>query len=202
MFIFAWLSLASYRVLDQVVRAQDTNQRKSEQVAQIQRVNWQLAKDFRQMVNRPVVDIDGNDLPGLALEGELNILEFTRSGWSNPLQWPRSDLQRVAYRIDYHPDYDDDQSAYYQDDRLFLIRLYWQVLDRTIDTQPLTQVMIGGVVDFRARFWDKGSQEWSDTKTTALARKPGVTDYNLPQAIEVSIVLESDEVITRIFRIL
>ena len=110
MFIVAWISLASYQILDQVILAQDGNQRQSGVLSNSQRVSWQLAKDFRQMVNRPVYDENGDVLGPLVLNDGNNIIEFTRSGWSNPLQWPRSELQRVAYSVDYHPESDKPSS--------------------------------------------------------------------------------------------
>lgn len=199
MFIFAWVSLAAYQILDQVIRAQEINQKKSAYIARNQRVVWQLAKDFRQMVNRPVLDSYGNKLDAFDTDNDLNLIEFTRSGWSNPLQWPRSDLQRVAYRVDFHPDSNDSESEFYNDDRLYLIRLYWQVLDRTADTEPQLQVLLGGIADFRIRFWDAGQDKWVESEPKANAAVPA--PYQLPETIEVSIVLESDDVISQIYRV-
>ncbi len=202
MFIFAWISLASYQILDQVILAQDGNQRQSGVLSKSQRVSWQLAKDFRQMVNRPVYDENGDVLGPLVLNDGTNIIEFTRSGWSNPLQWPRSELQRVAYTVDYHPESDKPSSEFYNDDRLYLIRLYWQVLDRTLESKPQKQVMLGGIVDIRTRFWDAGSSEWVDVPLLNFAAQRDLIQYGLPAAVEVSIVLDSEDVITQIYRVL
>lgn len=199
MFIFAWISLAAYQILDQVIRAQEINQKKSAYIARNQRVVWQLAKDFRQMVNRPVLDSYGNALDAFDTDNDLNLIEFTRSGWSNPLQWPRSDLQRVAYRVDFHPDSNDSESEFYNDERLYLIRLYWQVLDRTADTEPQLQVLLGGITDFRVRFWDDEQDKWVESEPKANSAVPA--PYQLPETIEVSIVLESDDVISQIYRV-
>tara|TARA_B110000879_G_scaffold10474_1_gene13517 strand:- start:304 stop:1029 length:726 start_codon:yes stop_codon:yes gene_type:complete len=201
MFIFAWISLAAYQILDQVVIAQEVNQRKSASVARVQRVSWQLASDFRQMVNRPVWQGQGNQLAPLLLETGDHLIEFTRGGWSNPLQWPRSDLQRVAYLLDYHPEVADSDSEYYNDERLYLIRLYWQVLDRLDDSEPQTQVLIGGVVDFRTRFWDAATSEWGDIPVPTFV-SPTLSAYDAPSAVEVSIVFENEDVMTHVFRVL
>lgn len=201
MFIFAWISLAAYQILDQVVIAQETNQRKSAEVARTQRLSWQLASDFRQMVNRPIWNGQSNRLDPLLFESGDYLIEFTRSGWSNPLQWPRSDLQRVAYLLDYHPESGESNSEYYRDERLYLIRLYWQVLDRLEDTEPQMQVLIGGVVDFRTRFWDAKALEWVDAPMTTFSA-PAVSAYDAPSAVEVSIVFESEDIMTHVFRVL
>lgn len=196
--IFSWLSLASYQVLDQVILAQEVNQRKSEQLRQYQRVSWQMARDFRQLVNRTVRDTNGDVLSALDIGSGDYMIEFTRSGWQNPLQWPRSNLQRVAYSIDYHPDYLEVDSPYYNDEQLYLIRAYWQILDRVPESKPLEQVMIGGVVDFRIRIWDSAAGTWLDQSSFATTGR----DYKMPEAIEISLVLESNDVITQIYQVL
>ncbi|MDB2409590.1 type II secretion system minor pseudopilin GspJ [Pseudomonadales bacterium] len=201
MFIFAWISLAAYQILDQVIVAQEVNQRKSAAVAREQRVSWQLGSDFRQMVNRPIWYGRDNRLEPLVFETGEYLIEFTRGGWSNPLQWPRSELQRVAYQLDYHPQSNDSKSEFYNDERLYLIRNYWQVLDRLDDSEPQQQVLIGGVVDFRIRFWDNAAADWSDLPTTTFSA-PAVASYDLPSAVELSIVFENEEIMTHIFRVL
>lgn len=201
MFIFAFIGLGSYQILDQVILSQETNQAHSRQLASVQRVSWQLSRDFRQMVDRAVFDEDSVEIPALLHEGTDSLIEFTRAGWSNPLQWPRSELQRVAYRIDYHPEHNNSDSPFYNDESLYLIRLFWRVLDRTQESRPAEQAMLGNVVDFRTRYWDAANEEWSETPVLA----GGGTTLNrpaLPEAVEVSIVLETDEVLSYIFQVL
>lgn len=193
MFIFAWIGLAAYQILDQIVLAQETTQKHSKQLARFQRVSWQLARDFRQMSLRPIVDENEDDLSFLETEGEDYLLEFTRGGWNNPLQWPRSDLQRVAYNIGLHPEVDDAESEFHDDEKLYLLRYYWQVLDRVVDSEPNIQAVLPDVIDFRARYWDKAGKDWSDTP---------LSTNELPQAVEVSIVLETEDVLSYIFRVL
>ena len=201
MFIFAWIGLGSYQILDQIIRAQAINQKHSAQLATLQRVSWQLSRDFRQMVDRPVFDEDGLPLESLVFEGEDTLIEFTRAGWSNPLQWPRSDLQRVAYRIDYHPESDDPESEFYEDEALYLVRLFWRVLDRAIDSEPMQQAVLRDVVDFRTRFWDADNDEWSDARVNAAASMH-MPRVELPAAIEVSVVLKSEAMYSYIFQVL
>ncbi|RZV56181.1 MAG: type II secretion system protein GspJ [Pseudomonadales bacterium] len=202
MFIFAWIGLGSYQILDQIIRAQQQNEKFSQQLATLQRASWQFARDFRQMVDREVIDEYGELLPAIDTEHEDSLIEFTRAGWSNPLQWPRSELQRVAYRIDYHPDSDDPDSEYYQDEALYLIRMFWQVLDRAIDSVPIEQVMLRDVVDFRPRFYDPAGDDWSDEKIIAAAQGSGKSkEPKLPAAVELSVVLENDAVYSYIFKV-
>lgn len=194
-FIFSWIGLGAYQILDQITRAKETSLRQSDRLSSFQRLNWRLSQDFRQMIVRPIVDERGDKQSWLVHEGEEFLIEFTRQGWSNPLNWPRSDLQRVAYTIDIHPEHDDRNSDYYNDERLYLLRYYWQVLDRTQETEPRIQALLADVADFRVQYWDHTEKEWIASVDTVAAE-------DRPAAYEVSIVLESEEVLSYIFRTL
>ncbi|MBD3647131.1 MAG: type II secretion system minor pseudopilin GspJ, partial [Pseudomonadales bacterium] len=82
---------------------------------------------------RPVRDEYGEPLPALMVGSGRYLAEFTRTGWSNPLGRPRSELQRVAY------DVVDGE----------LIRYFWFVLDRAEDSRPIPQTIFEEVEDFR-----------------------------------------------------
>ena len=201
MFIFSWLGLASYQMLDQVILAQRVNKEYSENLSNRQRVNWQISRDFRQMINRPVIDELGDKVGALVVDGDDNLVEFTRTGWTNPLKWPRSELQRVAYRIDYHPDSNETDSPYYGDDASYLIRVYWPVLDRAITTEPKQQALLKNVVDMQLRFWNATDQKWEDTQQLNLMGigASALKNYQKPYAVEVTLLLENDELWTAIY---
>ena len=192
LFIFSWLSLAAYQMLDQVVLTQATNKKASDALALNQRVNRQMAKDFRYMVDRPIIDEKGFQQPSLVLEGEESEIAFTRRGWSNPLGWRRSNLQRVEYQLDYHPEVNDDTSAFYNDERLFLIRKYWPVLDRIESTDFQRQVLMAGVSDIEFQFKSAADAEWDPLPQSSAQ----------PFAIEVTILFDDDEISSYIYRIL
>ena len=192
LFIFSWLSLAAYQMLDQVILTQATNKKASDSLALHQRVSRQMAKDFRYMVDRPIIDEKGFQQPSIVLEGEESVIAFTRRGWSNPLGWRRSNLQRVEYQLDYHPEANNDTSAFYNDERLFLIRQYWPVLDRIESTDFQRQVLIAGVSDIEFQFMSAGDAEWDSLPQSSA----------LPFAIEVTILFDDDEISSYIYRIL
>ena len=192
LFIFSWLSLAAYQMLDQVILTQATNKKASDSLALSQRVSRQMAKDFRYMVARPIIDEKGFQQPSIVLEGEESVIAFTRRGWSNPLGWRRSNLQRVEYQLDYHPEVNNDTSAFYNDERLFLIRQYWPVLDRIESTDFQRQVLIAGVSDIEFQFKSAGDAEWDSLPQSSA----------LPFAIEVTILFDDDEISSYIYRIL
>jgi general secretion pathway protein J len=196
--IFGWIGVSAYRILDQVAATGQQQAETSRKLTQTQRLLWQLDKDFRQMVLRQVRDTDDTLLPELMADSDESLLEFTRVGWSNPLQWTRSELQRVAYKIDVHPEFDEPDSPHYRDDALYLIRLYWPVLDRFETTEPIEQVLIGGVSDFLVREYNSATESWGPILTN-VSRPSGRA---LPEFLEVTLSLDSGEVYSRIYRIL
>lgn len=197
MAIFAFMGVSAYGILNNIQRAQEHALQNSEQMAQLQKVSWQIAKDFRHMVVRPIVDENGNALSAIEHESNDYLFEFTRSAWANPLGWPRSSLQRVAYSIDYHPKSQDSDSPFYEDETLYLIRYYWQVLDRGYDSEPLKQVMLADVEDFFVRFYDPADPDdpWKTNPVVRTYSPPGGGGsgaFNLPYAVEVNIGLDED----------
>ena len=77
----------------------------------------------------------GEVLPTIDFENEDYIIEFTRRGWRNPAGRQRSRLQRVAYSLDFEEE--------------TLTRHFWKVLDRAEDSEPISQLLLEGVTDFR-----------------------------------------------------
>ena len=192
LFIFGWLSISAYQILDQVMLTQTTNETKSSKISRTQKVYHQLSKDFRQMTNRSVFISEGLLAAPIVISEDDKIIEFTRRGWSNPLLWPRSKLQRVAYLLDNHPEKDNTESEFYNDKRIFLIRCYWTMLDRTEDAEQILQPLLGGVSTVEFQFWDESSLSWL----------PDPPFIGLPKAIEMNILFDNDELQSHIFKIL
>lgn len=124
--------------------AVDAAQRHREQVARLgelqSAVGW-LVRDLQQLIDRPVRDSRGDELPAL-LGGEQSdpLLEFSHAGWNNPREQPRGSVQRVRYRLD-------------GDGMLW--REHWLVLDRLDDDDQLQSVrLLGGVQRVTLEFLD------------------------------------------------
>ncbi|MEX2327123.1 MAG: type II secretion system minor pseudopilin GspJ, partial [Pseudomonadales bacterium] len=109
----------------------------------------------------------GEPLPALTVATGAYPLEFTRTGWNNPLQLPRSNLQRVAYSLD-------------ADGRL--LRHIWLVLDRAEDTVPVTQVLLAEVADFRINLLTSTGQTTSSWPDFSQFGDPA---DRLPLSVEV-----------------
>ena len=87
--IFALLAMATYRMLDSVLQT-DRGQRQQEQrLRELTRAMAAFERDLLQVRLRPVRDPLGDLLPALrGSSGRDTQLEFTRSGWRNPLGQP------------------------------------------------------------------------------------------------------------------
>lgn len=131
--IFALIGIASYRVLNSVIEADRGVAAHSEQMRGINRAFWLLQQDGEQLVRRDVRDASGV-IPAngnyLLVQGDNELpLQLTRGGRANPLGLPRSSMQRVAYAVGPHPDYEKNDSPHYHEQRSYLLRYTWPMLD-------------------------------------------------------------------------
>jgi general secretion pathway protein J len=131
--IFALIGIASYRVLSGVMQADERLAARAQQMRAVNRALWILQQDIEQMLPRNVRSADGA-IPApknyLVVDNEAELpLQFTRGGRSNPLGLPRSAMQRVAYRVEHHPDYEKAESPHYHEERKYLLRYSWPMLD-------------------------------------------------------------------------
>lgn len=145
--VFALIGVASFRVLNGVVDAQQVGERHSQQLAVFQKALLILDRDLQQVVDRPVrVGPDQTTAALRVFTGDYP-LEFTRGGWLNPLLLPRSSLQRVAYDLGPHPAAEEPGSPFYGDQRQYLRRLYWYALDREQEQAPVVQALLPDITD-------------------------------------------------------
>ena len=131
--IFALIGVASYRVLSSVMLTNERLTLRVEQLRSVNRAFWLLQQDIEQLIQRNVRNADGGVPSGgnyLLIKNETELpLQFTRAGRANPLGLARSNMLRVAYRVDHHPDYDKTDSPHYREERHYLLRYSWPMLD-------------------------------------------------------------------------
>ena len=166
--IFAVIGLASHTMLRTVIDSHDRTENARESIAGLMRAMSVMERDLSQIVPRGIRDGFGDPQPALAVPGEDSLIEFTRSGWRNPLRVNRSTLQRVAYDIE------DEQ----------LIRRFWYVLDRAEDSEPVEQVLLDGVLDLRISVVDEQGEQGT-TWPSFSTRTP------LPQSLELVVDTEA-----------
>ncbi|MGI2028341.1 type II secretion system minor pseudopilin GspJ [Endozoicomonas acroporae] len=147
--IFSLLSGAAYRLFVSVSQTQQTTVSHLKYLDQWQRFRLLLENDLLQVTLRPVRDESGLLQPALVGNSDTPYqVQFTRSGWRNPLGVRRSTLQRVAYGVN------DGE----------LVRYYWTTLDRATanasdEPQVHMQPLLQHVTDVQWQFLDH-QQQW------------------------------------------
>ena len=145
--VFAVFAALAYGGLQAVVKQRTNADRSMARLSEVQRAVRVVATDLEQLNPRPVRDRLGDtEQPALVAGPRAEFpLELTRGGWSNPLGAPRPTLQRVAYLLD------GDK----------LVRLQWNVLDRTQANEPARWDLLTGVKSMVVRFLDP-ERQWHD----------------------------------------
>lgn len=141
--VFAIMSVAAYAGLNALIRTRQDDKQAMQQFRQLQLAMVTMKRDVEQAVARPIRHSSGEMAPGM-VGGNHNVpvLVFTRSGRPNPLQKPRSGLERIAYGID------GDN----------LVRYSYPVLDRTVESTPVRQVLLKHVTNIEVSFMDQYGQ--------------------------------------------
>jgi len=193
--ITAFISAIAYASLAAALEAVDSTRATARRTYELDRAWMIVSRDLRQFVARPVRDEFGQ--PEAALVGGAAArfpLSFTRTGWHNPNQLPRSSLQRVVYRV--------------QDGILW--RDAYPVLDRAPDTVPSEARLLDGVEVLEVVFLaglDKvppggrgialDTRDWQGS-WVADTSTPGV-EVPAPVALEIRLQLEDLGEIRRIY---
>ncbi len=126
--VFAVIGLLSAQIVTQMVDVNELTRARADRLVEVQRAVELIRRDVQQLAHRHVRDELGEPVPTLDVN-QVGVMRFTRRGWSNPLELKRSELQRVAYVLEEE----------------LLYRVFWPVLDRGADTQPVSQLLLDGV---------------------------------------------------------
>lgn len=165
--IFAALGVLTSMTLSAVLKTDEITEIKSVQLAEMQRAQLFLRRDIGQVVPRTIRDEFGTSQP--ALKGNTVGLEFSRTGWRNPIpeKHIRSEMQRVSYFMEGGE----------------LIRRYWYVLDRSQDTEPVERSILTDVDDFSLRYFDASDKQWLDSWPPLNEERQN----DLPAVIEIKV---------------
>ena len=171
--LFSMISTAAYKLLTSVTGAHEVTQSILHKLDKQQRAEIIVEQDLLQISGRPITD-ETVQRPAVQVPGSGTMfMEFTRSGWQNPLQAERSSLQRVAYAHEGSE----------------LIRYYWSTLDRISMTPRIRQLLMTEVSSVNVRLLDQ-DKRW----LTRWPHSPLAADQNsltrLPLAVELTIVHE------------
>lgn len=155
--IFALIGAMAYGGLHTIFKARNNTELHAKELQGLQLLYRKMQRDVEQFIARPVRNEFGDTIAAIVLDDE-GMIELTRSGWSNPLQQPRSSLQRVAWFVR------DEQ----------LIRRHWLVLDRAQDSEPLDRPLLDGVQEFSVRLMSDDEQwhtQWPPLSETKAKSK-------------------------------
>ncbi|BAV33865.1 general secretion pathway protein J [Sulfuricaulis limicola] len=182
--IFAMISAIAYGSLTRLMADRERLQVEQRFWSRLSLTFARMEEDLSQARERSVRDVIGFTQP--AFRGQPTdtralsppSMEFTRGGVLTFSDGVRSDLQRVAYRL-------DDGT---------LKRLTWPVLDLGPQTTPAEAPLLSDVEEFRVRFYAPAGA-WVDVWPAQSITDP------LPRGVEVKITLKGRGEFTRLFLI-
>ncbi len=179
--VFSVIGLASYSALDTVLNTNEAVSAQTRRLAEVQSAEYWLAQDIGQIVARPVRDDSGQSQPALRLTAlDDALIRFTRGGRPNPLDRPRSSMQRVAYFL--------------REDVLY--RGVFASLDPGLYQEPELTALIEGVDDVQFRVLTGGGA-WEESWPPESDGAP-LLDV-LPAGIEVTLTLKDWGEIPRLY---
>lgn len=171
--VFGVFSAMAYGGLNYVLTTRKVIEAKLDRTAEWQKAFQRLRNDLELAAPRAARDGFGQPQAAFVFEEFGARIEFTRSGWRNPLSLPRASLERVVYRY-------DDRSRE-------LLRETWRVLDRAADNEPQKLVVLEKIDDVRWRFMKAGN-EWVDRwPPSSTSSAGGNANTLLPRAMELTL---------------
>ncbi len=183
--IFALVSAIAYGSLTRLLADRERLESEHEFWRTLSLTFTRLEDDLSQVRNRQVKNVIGSKLP--AFQGQPTdtrmtaapSVEFTRGGVITFDSGPRSDLQRIGYRL-------VDGT---------LKRIVWPVLDQAPQSVPQEVPMLKNVQEFRVRFLYSSA----GSAGVWLDQWPGAGTDDPPTGIEVKLTLTGRGEFTRLF---
>lgn len=181
--VFSIMSALAYSGLQGILNNQQQTDTISVRLTQLQKAIGIISRDLHHLTPRTIRDEFGDRES--ALLGNLggdSALQFTRSGWHNPLNLQRSTLQRVSYQL--------------QDEQL--VRSSWRVLDRVQGSEADRVILLKDISELEFRFLDQKNQ-WHNSWPPLSSEGGEVETEKLPVAIELNITLPDWGRISRLY---
>ncbi|MCP4874974.1 MAG: type II secretion system minor pseudopilin GspJ [Gammaproteobacteria bacterium] len=134
--IFALMGAFAFFALGQLTRNGQAVGEANDRLSDMQFAVVYFNRDWTQVSPRKIRNQYGDEESNIIIED--NVITFTRGGWSNLLQHPRSSLQRVQYLV--------------LDNKL--LRRHWRSLDQGIAEEPVQAVLLDNVESMEVEFLD------------------------------------------------
>ncbi|MCW7555975.1 type II secretion system minor pseudopilin GspJ [Endozoicomonas gorgoniicola] len=141
--IFSLLTLSARQLFVSVIDAKEITRSNLQRLKEVEYTMLVLEQDFRQVVDRGVrtdgyVSTQSLFSDDTMLNTDDQAIAFVRSNWRNPAQQlPRSELQRVSYRLKSNT----------------LERMHHPVLDPLENAEPANRELLNGVNSLKFRFF-------------------------------------------------
>lgn len=178
--IFAVVSALAYGGLNTILRSSEKTQEASAQLESLQLAMSVIQQDLSQITDRPIRNEYGEKEAAILSPGTFGrLISFTRRGWKNPADRPRSTLQRVAYLL--------------EDDKL--IREYWPQLDAAPGVETIKLPLLDDITEIKFRFLDRNKQ-WQNQWPPLTATKKVIPP---PLAVEITLITKNWGAIPRLF---
>ena len=180
------IAMIAYSSISRVLSSVEVLRESTNRTHDINRAWMIISRDISAFAPRPVRDEFGESEPAISGgEAARFLLSFTRAGWHNPNGHPRSNLQRVNYRL--------------EDEALW--RDIYYVLDRAGDTEPESVKLLEDVeymelrfltsldrLEFEGQSTNIDSGNWA-SNWVADTSNPGVP-LTVPVALEIHLQLK------------
>lgn len=176
--VFSVIGLISSQLMSRTIQSNELLRDRGAYLSEVQRAMQMMQRDVLQITQRPIRDQYGDPMQSLVI-GNDGAIEFSRTGWRNPLNLPRSEVQRVGYLL--------------QDNKL--LRAYWPVMDRAQDTEPAYQTLLENVERIEFYALDSAGNEHT------FWPQPGVAETNPIVGLVLRIDLPTFGVVERIWEI-
>jgi general secretion pathway protein J len=134
--IFALMGVFAFGGLGQMTRTGQAVADANDRLSNMQFAVVYFNRDWIQVAPRKIRNQYGDEESNIVLDD--NVITFTRGGWSNLLEQPRSNLQRVQYLV--------------VDNKL--LRRYWRSLDQGIGELPIQTVLLNNVASMEVEFYN------------------------------------------------
>lgn len=202
MALTAMLGVMAYQGLSSAITAMESQEKEVTRITDLQTAWRVIGTDLQQTINREITD-EEEEIRETFIAGTDDkeyLMEFTRSGWANPLGQRRSELQRVRYVFENRQ----------------LWREHWLTLDRLKEPEPVRLLLLDNIENAKVEFFtakktNREGGEWLDewpektgfgNSTKKIAGLPDGVEKNPASGVEetpsalplaVRITLETDD---------
>jgi len=183
--VTAFIAASAFSILSQAINTKEGQEANDARLAELQRAMTRISLDIQLLADRAVRNEFGDLLPPLMGDksAEESFLSLTRQGKRNPANLPRTEMERVTYRLK-----EGD-----------LIREQWLMLDIASTDQIVERPLISKVTKFEVEFYTE--EQWIDSWPQSDLANYNRNDLATlkPKAVKVIIELEDFGLITQVY---